>query len=331
VVGGAVVILVYECLGGLRAVAWTDALQGVVLVLGLLLVVVLIVVHVGTPAALIASVLARAPEKIANPSLTMCLNWFSSFLLLGLGAPLYPQAIQRIYAARRLGELRRALAVMSVIPLFAISTVVFIGIAGLALFADLSKVESDQVTFRVLAHLVEVEPRASVAVLVVVMAVLAAIMSTADSALLSLSSIATKDFVARLRGWSDERAEGLTRLAPVFSLAILVILGSIALVPRLTLWRLLEIKFEILIQMSPAFVLGTLHRRDDSQGFIARDVLTGLFLGLTTALGLWALGVKSFYGVHPGSLGVVVNYAAVVLSRTLRRWLKTEGGMLARF
>jgi SSS family solute:Na+ symporter/sodium/pantothenate symporter len=318
VVGGAAVILIYECLGGLRAVAWTDALQGVILVLGLLLVVVLIVVHIGTPAALIATVLARAPEKIANPDLSMCLNWLSSFLLFALGAPLYPQAIQRLYAARRLGDLRRALAIMAVIPLFAISTVLFLGLTGLALFADLSKVGSDQVTFLVLAHLVELEPRASIAVLVVMMAILAAIMSTADSTLLSLSSIATKDFVARIRGWNDERAERLTRFAPLFSLVILLVLGSIALVPRLTLWRLLEIKFETLIQLSPAFVLGTLHQRDDPRGFAAQDILCGLFLGLAMALGMWASGVKSFHGLHPGTLGVMANYAAVFVSRTVR-------------
>ena len=319
VIGGALVILIYECLGGMRAVAWTDAVQGVVLLLGLLVVVGLIVTEIGTPAAILAQVAQRAPEKIANPDLRTCFTWLSSFFLLGLGAPLYPQAIQRLYAARGLNELRRALAVMAIIPLFAISTVVFIGLTGIALFEDLGRVGSDQVTFRVLAHLVELEPWAAIPVLMVMMAVLAAIMSTADSALLSLSSILSKDFVARARGWGDERAESLTRVAPIVSLAILLCLGSIALVPRMTLWRLLEIKFEILIQLSPAYVLGTLHRRGDPRAFVASDVLAGLLLGLLVALGLWGAGVRNIYGVHPGVLGVGLNYATVLLARTLRR------------
>ena len=318
VIGGAVVILIYECLGGMRAVAWTDALQGLVLFLGLALVVVLICIEIGGPATVLSKVAEVAPQKVANPNLTTCFTWLSSFLLLGLGAPLYPQAIQRIYAARRLGELRRALATMALIPLFAITTVVFIGMVGIALFQDLGTVGSDQVTFRVLAHLVELEPRAALPVLLVMMAVLAAIMSTADSALLSLSSIATKDFVARLRGLTDQRAESLTRLAPFFSLIILLVIGSLAVVPRFTLWRLLEIKFEILIQLSPAFVFGTLHDRDDPRAFRTETILTGLFLGLATALGLWAFGVRSVYGLHPGVVGVVINYA-VVLGR--HRWM----------
>ncbi len=319
VVGGALVILVYECLGGMRAVAWTDALQGLVLIVGLALVVVLIITEVGTPAAVVAAVAETAPQKVANPGLATCLTWLSTFLLLSLGGPLYPQAIQRIYAARRLRELRRALAVMAFIPLFAITTVVFIGVTGIALFGDLDKVESDRVTFKVLAHLMEVQPLAAVPVVMVMMAVLAAIMSTADSALLSLSSIFTKDFAGRLAGLDDERVERLARFGPAISFVILLVVGAVAVQPQLTLWRLLEIKFEILIQLSPAFLLGTLHDRGAPGAFAGRDVLAGLVAGVVVALGLWAAGVRSFYGIHPGVVGVAVNYTVVVLARALRR------------
>ena len=318
VVGGAAVILIYELLGGMRAVAWTDALQGVVLITGLLVIVALINIELGSPATIVAAAAANAPEKIANPGWRTCITWVSTFLLLGLGAPLYPQAVQRIYAARRLGELRRALAAMAFIPLFAITTVVFIGVVGIALFEDLGAVGSDQVTFRVLAHLVEIQPLAAVPVLVVMMAVVAAIMSTADSALLSLVSIFTKDFAARIAGLDDRDAERLTRWTPLLSFVILSILCLVASTPRLTLWRLLEIKFEILIQLSPAFVLGTLPAREDRVGFDATDILRGIALGLGLALGLYAAGIKSLYGLHPGSLGVAVNYGTVVLSRHLR-------------
>ncbi len=318
VAGGALVILIYECLGGMRAVAWTDALQGLVLLAGLGAVVLLITVEIGTPAAIVRTVAATAPEKIANPGLTTCITWLSTFALLAFGAPLYPQAIQRIYAARRLTELRRALAVMAVVPLFAITTVVFIGLTGIALFPDLAGIDSDRVTFKVLAHLAEIQPWAQLPVIMVMMAVLAAIMSTADSALLSLSSIFTKDFAARLAGLDDRQAERLARHGPLISLVILLAVGAVAVQPQLTLWRLLEIKFEILIQLSPAFVLGTLHRRAAANAFAARDVLAGLVAGLAVALGLWAAGVRSLHGLHPGVLGLAVNYAVVLGSRAAR-------------
>ncbi len=320
VVGGATVILIYELLGGMRAVAWTDAVQGVILALGLSLVLVLLTVEVGTPAQVVAQISELAPAKAASPDLRACAGWLSTLLLLGLGAPLYPQAIQRIYAARRLGELRRALACMAWIPLFAITTVVFIGAAGIVLFPGLEKVESDKVTFKVLAHLVEIQPLATLPVVLVMMAVVAAIMSTADSALLSLTSILTKDFFAprRREESAEEREAALLRLAPVLSVAALLILGAVALSPRFTLWRLLEIKFEILIQLSPAFVLGTLHERGEPGAFSGKDVLRGLGVGLSVALGLYLVGWSQVAGLHAGTIGVVANYVTVVASRRMR-------------
>lgn len=356
VIGGAAVILIYELLGGMRAVAWTDVIQGLILLAGLVLVVAMIVVTIGSPAAIIGQVAERAPAKVANPTLTACLTWLSNCVLLGLGAPLYPQAIQRLYAARRLSELKRALAVMAFLPLLAITAVVFIGITGLALFPELDAVGSDQVTFRVLGYLAETEPWAMPLILLTMMAVLAAIMSTADSALLSVASILTKDVAARwVRGGSEGsierstsapqspsgdpgtsaigRSEGLevppplrphkddrmVRLVPAISLSVLAVLAFLALEPRLTLWRLLEIKFEMLIQLSPAFVLGTLGRPRSGRPYSATDILRGLWVGIAVAIGLALLGHRSVQGVHAGTLGVVLNYLTVVSSRRLDR------------
>jgi SSS family solute:Na+ symporter/sodium/pantothenate symporter len=318
VVGGAVVILIYELMGGMRAVAWTDALQGAILGLGLVLVVALLIFEVGTPPVIIEKVRQVAPAKVASPNWTVCFVWLSNFLLLGLGGPLYPQAIQRIYAARRMQQLRRALATMAFLPFIATTSVVFIGIAGIALFPNLGRIASDEITFKVLAHLVAQSPLAYYPALIVMMAVVAAIMSTADSCLLSLSSIFTKDVAARVKRLDVQESEGLTRQAPLFSVGIMTVLVLIALNPPTTLWALLVIKFEILIQLSPAFVLGTLHKRTDPRAFQARDIVTGLVTGLVIALTLYATGHKMVGGLHAGTIGVVANYLTVVLSRRVR-------------
>lgn len=323
VVGGALVILIYELLGGMRAVAWTDALQGIVLMVGLLLAVLLLVDLVGPPAVVLQNVAAVAPEKVAPPSLTTCALWMSNFLLLGLGAPLYPQAIQRIYAARRLGDLKRALAIMAFLPHLAITTVVFIGIIGIALFPDLGRLQSDQVTFRVLAFLVDQRPWAHLPVLLVMMGVLAAIMSTADSCLLSLSSILTKDVAARSGRLRLADHKALSRMGTFTSIAVMLVLVPIALRPPTTLWGLLVIKFELLIQLSPAFVLGTIEDRSGEPRFADRDILSGLLTGLFVALLLYGTGNRSVGGLHAGTVGVVANYLTVLLTRTVRSAYQT--------
>ena len=70
--------------------------------------------------------------------------------------------------------------------------------------------------------------------------------------------------------------------------------------------------------MSPAFVLGTMATGDGRRAFNARDVLSGLVAGLAVALGLWAAGVRTLHGLHPGVLGLAVNYVVVVASRMVR-------------
>ncbi len=150
-----VVVLAYVLMGGMRAVAWTDVLQGSLLVVGVLVILVLVWVEVGSPTSVVRTVQLLRPEMVANPDLETSFVWLSNFFLLALGAPLYPQAIQRVYAAKKLKHLRTTLVVMAILPLIVISTVIFIGAAGIALFPELDRFASDQVTFRVLTYLVE--------------------------------------------------------------------------------------------------------------------------------------------------------------------------------
>ena len=320
IVIGAAVILIYELLGGMRAVAWTDALQGVLLMAGLLILAILLSTEIGTPAEVIRKIAAQSPQKAAAPDGRTCMTWISYFLLLGLGAPLYPQAIQRIYAARTSRELRRALGIMSFLPLVAITTVVYIGLAGIALDPDHSRAESDRITFIVLSTLVEMQPAAYLPTLVVMLGVLAAIMSTADSCLLSLTSILSHDvFGSRRVPGGDASTRGVAWI----SFAVMGILAAIALDRSVTLWQLLTVKFEVLIQLSPAFVLGCWHHRDDPRGVKTVDVVRGLFVGLLVGVGLfltkkaWGQG-GTYYGMHAGTLGVIVNYTVVVISWRLR-------------
>lgn len=312
---GAAIILAYELLGGMRAVAWTDALQGGILMIGLTIVAFLLVLDVGGPTAVIGQIAAVAPEKVTPPDLRSCWTWLGNLILLGMGGPLYPQAIQRIYAARRLGDLRRALATMSILPLLAITTVVFIGLCGILLFPGLDAVESDSVTFLVLGHLSQAQPGAHLLILIVMLAVVAAIMSTADSCLLSLGSIVSRDLLGRLRKIPPEEIDRFTRFSPLVSVFVMLLLCLVALNSQTTLWKLLVLKFEILIQLSPAFVLGS----RPSLGVTGGHILAGLFSGLWIFALCWSFGLRDVGGFHSGSLAMLINYAVVLVSCRIGR------------
>jgi SSS family solute:Na+ symporter len=306
VVSLTAVILIYETLGGLRAVAWTDAVQGVLIVAGLGGILAAIVPSPAHLGAITEWVAAAAPEKAAVPSWSVCVGWGSTLLLIGLSGALYPQAIQRIYAARSARALRRGVAAMACMPLITMVPLFLIGVISLRELSALEGIAADQVMPLLLAQWAGSSAWLYAASLAVMLAVIAAIMSTADSALLTLSSIIAKDFMGKtlLKGAPDAR---LTRAGKVSSWAIVAALVGIALVPRVTLWGLIELKMEILIQVAPLFMLG-LHWRP----LTAPAALAGLVVGLMVSFALPLAGYARPFGLHDGLIGALANLLVCV-------------------
>ena len=307
VIALALIMVVYETLGGLRAVAWTDVLQGVVLMIGFVILAVLVFVYFGGPETSALKIIEKGEgEKLLPPGWAMTREWFSYIFMVGIGAALYPQAIQRLYAARSPAVLRRSLQVMAFLPLTATLIAVFIGITALAHFPGLEGAAADRVLTVVFR---EIQSQGSLGywlVVVLFAAVLAAIMSTADSALLSISSMFSGDLYRRARPGADEKS--LTQVGKVSSWVLIVILVVLAIQLRhTTLLKLLDRKFDLLVQLSPAFFIG-LHWK----GLRARPVFAGLVVGLAIALGLaFAVGGKP-WGIHAGLYGLPVNLAIAV-------------------
>ena len=316
VVALALIMVVYETLGGLRAVAWTDVLQGVVLMLGFVILTVLVFVYFGGPETSTIKILdtPTGGEKLQPPGWAMSREWFSYIFVVGIGAALYPQAIQRIYAARDARVLRRSLQVMAFLPLTATLIAVFIGITALAHFPGLEGADADRVLTVVFRHIQDQSSVGYWLVVVLFAAVLAAIMSTADSALLSISSMFAGDLYRRARPGASEKS--LTKVGKVSSWALIVILVVLAILLRhTTLLKLLDRKFDLLVQLSPAFFLG-LHWR----GLRSRPVFAGLVAGLAIAvilafgkqMGIHPAFSGKPWGIHAGLYGLPVNLAIAV-------------------
>ena len=101
VIGLALIMLIYGTLGGLRAIAWTDVVQGGVLLVGFFVLLVLLIDQFGPLSAATARVVASPDAfKVARPEPAMLREWVSYVIVIGVGGALYPHAIQRIYAAR---------------------------------------------------------------------------------------------------------------------------------------------------------------------------------------------------------------------------------------
>ena len=308
VVGLAGVILLYETLGGMRAVAWTDTAQGVCMLIALGVLAAWLVGEHGGLGNLTRAIAAARPEAVAVPGPVECANWFSTICLLGIGSVVYPQMIQRIYAAASGRALTRALALMTVLPLVTTTIVALIGLAAIPRFAHLGGIETDTVMPRLLTQWAEQGTLGMALGVLVFVGALAAIMSTADSVLLALASIVTGDLLGR-----SGEAEATTRLGKQVAIVVMVIAVVVALAPRFTLWRLIELKMEVLVQCAPAFLLGVRWT-----GLRAGPTLVGLLLGTTIAVAGALGGVPRIAGVHLGVIGVAVN-VLVAMVGSMRR------------
>ena len=311
VVGLALVILFYETRGGMRAVAWTDAAQGIAMLVGLAALLTWLLSEAGGLEEITRAVTAKAPEKVAVPSHTVNVNWFSTIALMGLASVLYPQAIQRIFAAQSGQALRRSFAGMTFMPLATTLIVTLIGIASIARFDITDAVDTDGVVPMLLADWGSAGGLATAAALFVFLGALSAIMSTADSCLLSLGSLLSRDLLGR-----DGTSESDTLLGKRLAAAILLATIPVALARDLTLWRLIELKMELLIQCVPAFLVA-LHWSKLRTG----PVLLGILIGTAFSVTLTFSDHARLYGVHVGVVGCMLNVAIAVVGS----WLPERG------
>ncbi len=310
----AIIMVIYETLGGMRSVAWTDVMQGVVLLIGFAVLVVIVPTQLGGGLGQVVERLSDMdPPKVQVPDWQGVNKWMSYVFLLGCGAAIYPQALQRLYASRSLKALKRSLMLMAFMPLTTTLIAMICGLTAIVVLPDLPTGTTDQVLARLLA-LVMVESSLGYWLVVVVFAAaLAALMSTADSALLSISSMFTRDIYQVYIKKGDSSDDHLLLVGKLFSWIAIAILVGVAIVTEKTLVRLLELKFEMLIQVAPCFFLG-LYWKDLSR----QTALAGLLAGLVVALGLTWTDNRLVWGFHAGVIGLFVNFFICVVGTLLK-------------
>jgi SSS family solute:Na+ symporter/sodium/pantothenate symporter len=324
VIALAVVMLVYETMGGMRSVAWTDVTQGVILLISLGFIAFALFFHLGGPGGVAESLESVRPNIWDPPSIKEKITWLSSVLLFFFGISMYPHAVQRIYAAKDEKTLRRSLQVMSFMPLFTTFFLVLLGIMAISIFPSLERVESDRTTLLMLGKLMDELPALAIMGPLLVAAVIAATMSTIDSALLAISSMVTNDFYRTK--YPNSNSKTLTRVGKMTSIIVMVcvVLLTIKLQDK-TIWRLLEIKLEVLAQISPAVMLGTQIRKIGAIPFFI-----GALFGTILAVYLTMTPNSKPLGVHAGLWGLGLNLILVFTIHIFSNLRRTGSPSLAK-
>ncbi|MEM9300865.1 MAG: sodium:solute symporter family protein [Pseudomonadota bacterium] len=317
----AFIMVVYESLGGMRSVAWTDAIQGMLLLAGCIVIFLALDARFGGFALFLDQLATVRPEFWEPPGAGALAGWASVIIVIAFGAAVYPQALQRIFAARDGRTLKRSFQLMLLMPLVTITLVLAIGLAGAAAFPGLDRAGSEGITLALLGDLVEAIPALRWLFVLFLAAAVAAIMSTVDSALLTISSIFTQDVYRRWRPATPE-AE-LTRAGKWFSWGTMALAAMLAIYLPQTIWKLTVVKLEVLCQAAPAIICAVQAQRP-----AARPVLLGLLAGLAVVLGLKLLAGLGMFpsdaplGIEGGAWGLAVN--VTVLAALGRRYRRTD-------
>lgn len=209
---------IYTAAGGLRAVAYTDVLQSLVLLVGSAILFVLVFAEFDYSWA---QVLARVPaEKLSliRPLDDEALPWLGTLLGLPILGFYYwtmnQYVCQRLLGARDIGTAGRGALIAAALKLLPLFLMVLPGAMAVALFSDLER--PDTVFPRLIGHFA---PPGLAGLMLA--GLLAAIMSSVDSALNSASTLVICDFVQPRRPKLDARA--LARLGRYTTLGMMFI------------------------------------------------------------------------------------------------------------
>lgn len=215
-ISGGLIIVGYTFIGGFLAVAWTDAVQAVLMFLALLIAPTVVILSSGGIDVVWQQMHDVNPESTQLFS-SMTLIGFLSLIAWGLGYVGQPHILARFMAAenpQKLVAARRIAMVWMVLVLFgSVAT----GLAGIAYFAD-SPLDNPETVFITLSQQLFNPWIAGV----ITAAILSAIMSTIDSQLLVSSSVISEDFYrVFVRPDASEKELLMVSRAAVIAIALL--------------------------------------------------------------------------------------------------------------
>jgi len=226
---GAVIVVVYTFLGGFRAVVWTDLMQGFIMLFALIALPIIGTIELLEQGGSIGNALAQAgPEKASWFSAKPF--WPSVSLLLGglawgLGYMGQPHLLVRFMALPKAEEVKKLRWLAGSWTVLAYGGAFSIGLIGLALYGSGELTQDTEKIMPMLAMNLLPPWFAGI----VISGAVAAMMSTADSQLLVVTSAFSEDITTRIfkKKLSDKQKVQLSRL-------VTLLLGTLAFILAIT-------------------------------------------------------------------------------------------------
>jgi SSS family solute:Na+ symporter len=308
-----IVTLFYVMLGGFRSVVWTDVVQSIIMLVGMLGAMFLIADKVGgglggviqKAAAIDPKLLSfPGPAGVWTPSMVL-----TTCMVVGMGGFAWPQISQRMYATKSLKTVKMLAFIFPLAALFVNLPPIFIGLAGKVQYPALKN--ADLVFPMMLNELVP-----PVFGIIIVLAILAAIMSTVSGQILSLTSIIVRDIYVRFFDPESATQTKITKLSRF--VLLIVVAGALAFVfwgPATLVGLLIDASGPIMLQVLVVLIGALYWRRATKAGAIISMIGSETFLVL-----LWMKVVKMpIAGIHNGVWAMIFGVILFVVVSLLTK------------
>lgn len=304
------VILAYTLMGGYGAVAYTDLLQSFVMIIGIVWILVATLQEVGG--------LTAANQAIASLDPTLLSIWgkdlvhegqwgivLGALLIFSIGYMGWPHVVTRHMAMRNPFHARRAGVYSTLWNLVFVSAPYILGTLAILVLPDLD--DPEQAIFALAQNLL---PAAVVGI--VMAAIMAAIMSTADSILLQTGSIAARDLYERFINPNMEEKQ-MVRVSQLIVLLLGAVCGIVAVFEPPAIFSIVVFTTSVLgSAFLPAYVAAVWWRKANTPGALA-----SMIVGSLVAFFWQYLALDGVTGLHPMLAGVVLSSLAMVVASLL--------------
>jgi sodium/proline symporter len=275
---GAVIILFYTIMGGFYAVAWTDLVQGILMVGAMIVLPLAAWIELGGISGVAERIAAVDPNLLhvtcGQTGRSLIMGLIIGSLGIGLGYVGQPHLLARFMAIKNPNDLRKGAMIAMSWVVIAFWGAIFVGIAGLAYFGPngLDDVE------HVMPQVATLFLPAGIAG-VVISAAIAAMMSTADSQLLVATSALSEDIYHQLinKDAPQKRLVAISRIGTV-AIGVIAFLLALAAEERVY-WFVLYGWSGLGAAFGPGMVLSLWWRRTTKWGFF-----WGMIVGAVTTV-----------------------------------------------
>ena len=337
VIIGAVIVTFYVFLGGLYAVSWTSMVQGIVLILGVLIVAPVIILKAGglthineTMAAIDPGMIRAAFPQVHPPAagyqFLTPLYLVSFALLLSLGLASAPHVINNVLAARKNSYFKWA-------PLtaFSIYVVIFylikiVGFAARTMVVDgVVALPEGVANPQDFCFIVSVEHAFGPLVWTFFgMMVLAAVMSTTDRLLLTIGSSFAWDVYRNLLkpDASDESVTKVSRLVVFVSAVISIVLALNP--PKLLAW-LIWMGIGVMLSVFVTPILSGLYWKRANRAGAVWSMVVGFIASFVFGyLGKFVLKLPFHFSFIPFLLSIGVMVAVSLVTKPVSKEVVEE-------